>query len=190
MWINNNKEQSLVYKPIFTDCLTHTQKEDVEGFPPLNVDDCAEINRHFTPYIFYRRTSQGRYTCFCTSCNHEFKVNSNDYGDIYHTDDNIIRHNYLGTCPCCGVKAKYKAAGYKQVQLNEVVDFVIYKAVEEVVYIYMRRRFIKTITNTERRTSTGAPIFGSIFKSFTSCEKAVRRFIIRMPHSVETAGVI
>jgi len=34
------------------------------------------------------------------------------------------------------VKAKYKAAGYKQVQLNEVVDFVIYKAVEEVVYIY------------------------------------------------------
>lgn len=136
MWINNNKEQSLVYKPIFTDCLTHAQKKDVEGFPPLNVDDCAEINRHFTPYIFYRRTSQGRYTCFCTSCNHEFKVNSNDYGDIYHTDNNIIRHNYLGTCPCCGVKAEYKAAGYKQVQLNEVVDFVIYKAVEEVVYIY------------------------------------------------------
>jgi len=42
----------------------------------------------------------------------------------------------MGTCPCCGVKAEYKAAGYKQVQLNEVVDFVIYKAVEEVVYIY------------------------------------------------------
>lgn len=52
MWINNNKEQSLVYKPIITDYLTHAQKEDVEGFPSLNADDCAEINRHFTPYIF------------------------------------------------------------------------------------------------------------------------------------------
>lgn len=59
MWINNNKEQSLVYKPIFTDCLTHAQKEDVEGFPPLNVDDCAEINRHFTPYIFTAGPAKG-----------------------------------------------------------------------------------------------------------------------------------
>ncbi len=137
MWIKNDKNQSIDYEPIFLDNLTHAQKEDVENFPPLDVKDCDSINRCFTPYIFYHRTSKDRYTCFCTSCNKEFEINNANSYDIYvENSRDIVKHNYTGRCPLCGTKAKYKSAGYKQTQLNEIINFCIYKAVGEAVYIY------------------------------------------------------
>ena len=135
MWKTDEHKQELDIFPVYTDHLTPDQRADIESFPQLNANDCKKINGCFTPYIFYKRTSAGRYTCFCTNCNKEYKVNLNDVDDIYHVQDEV-RHGYRGVCPYCKVNAEYKSAGYKQVGLAEAIDLCVYKVVDDLVYIF------------------------------------------------------
>ena len=135
MWKTDEHKQELDIFPVYTDRLTPDQRADIESFPQLNANDCKKINGCFTPYIFYKRTSAGRYTCFCTNCNKEYKVNLNDVDDIYHVQDEV-RHGYRGVCPYCKVNAEYKSAGYKQVGLAEAIDLCVYKVVDDLVYIF------------------------------------------------------
>lgn len=134
MWKTNEHKQELDIFPVYTDHLTPDQRADVENFPQLNVEDCRNINSCFTPYIFYKHTSAGRYTCFCTNCNTEYKVDLNDVDDIYHVQDEV-KHGYRGICPHCKVNAEFKSAGYKQVGLAKIIDLCVYKTVGDVVYI-------------------------------------------------------
>lgn len=68
---------------------------------PLNAKICEQINRVFTPYIFYERTERdpaAGYKGFCTYCRKEFNVS---FGEIC-TDGYTLIHRDKARCPLCG----------------------------------------------------------------------------------------
>lgn len=96
-------------------------EEQFEGMPELTNGQLQEINKHFTPYIFYEKYKSKRfdaagvpyavnmYDCVCTSCNTSYT----------HEFDRSPRHNSLEHCPNCGEYAQLKHKSYGKKNLWE-----------------------------------------------------------------------
>lgn len=132
MWIDQDKQeqQLLINYPEHFDRLT---AEDIELYgkcPNLTSNDIAQVNELFDAYTFYRNTSAGRYTCFCTRCNHESTVNLN-----YDRYDTVPpKHNEEYCCDNCGSVTIAKAAGYAQKNLYSKKAVIIFKQTSDTVY--------------------------------------------------------
>lgn len=90
---------------------------EMPKFKDFTKAEMEEINRLFTPYLFYETLPGGERYFECSSCNKSFEVR---YKKLMINDDyELLRvgHNETAKCPICGrvctVKNKGKAKGCK-----------------------------------------------------------------------------
>lgn len=117
--------------------LTDQEKQDLYDMPNITESDIRTINRHFQPYIFFKKNKKNDYECFCTHCNSTY------YDDTMHF------HNTSETCHNCGTMGLGSSANYSQKSKTECKNFVIFKRASNKVYalciwvakIYNRREY-------------------------------------------------
>lgn len=126
MWTDGDKKEQLlkINMPEYYGNISEDKLKMIKECPNITREEISEINRRFTPYIFYKRTSSGRYTCFCTSCNGEFKISNDGY--IKHNEDHI--------CPICGRRGTAQSAGYSMKGLSDARYIVILKKGQNATY--------------------------------------------------------
>lgn len=90
-----------------------TKDAIINAMPKPTDRDIAEMNKCFTPYIFYRdNENRNERECWCTYCNKHYTVDK-----MPRTDDCTIRefcsrqHNDMGICPKCKTRAMMKQTG-------------------------------------------------------------------------------
>lgn len=101
--------------------LTEQDKQDLLDMPNITQADIQTINRHFNPYIFYKKNKKEDYECFCTHCNSTFYASAKKHGEFEH-------------CPNCGKQALIVSANYPQKGKYQSLNFVIFKFLGNTVY--------------------------------------------------------
>ncbi|MEG1550637.1 MAG: PcfJ domain-containing protein [Oscillospiraceae bacterium] len=84
-----------------------------KAMPNLTEKHLLEINKAFTPYLFYEDDyKKGIKKCWCSSCNTYFEYDLNKRTENKnHYEFITAAHNDFGYCPKCGRNERFKQTG-------------------------------------------------------------------------------
>lgn len=122
------------------DKLTAPWPGDIEPFPELDDPEKIEreVNTWFTPYLFYRRKSRGKYIELWTTCCLRHEGRELLQRTMTPADEQLtyIRHNDKISCPYCGSSVRVKCLGTSgtRVTLTEYHPVVILQEQNEDIF--------------------------------------------------------
>ncbi len=86
--------------------------EDISNLAkPLTVAETKDVEKLFTPYVFYRTLKSGEKECYCSHCKEHYIYSLPRTFSSKEVEFLNAKHNDTAICPKCGVSAHIKNIG-------------------------------------------------------------------------------